>query len=315
MALTKVTSTGITDEAVTTAKLAATTVAAADIACNAVTTGKITDGTITASDLNATLDLSSKTVTLPLAATSPIDQNIALLGFKMAVNEGLTVFNLVDGVVDEFHDESGADEGEGSNDTYCASNDNYINLGSPIPYSAGFSSTAITEPDTSTTATNPSHRVGSAGEYTVPSGLTSLNIQVWGAGGGAGERYSSYGGGGGGYAEGTLAVTGEQVLYVEPGEGGRVGQSAMSGIGGRGGGHNGTDAGNSPTNENSGAGGGAGGSFVAENTFGAPMDTASNYGPGEAPEVMVVGGSGGGTGHGTTGSTNPGRGGGGGGGS
>ena len=29
--------------------------------------------------------------------------NTSLLGFKMAVNEGLTVFNLVDGVVDEFH--------------------------------------------------------------------------------------------------------------------------------------------------------------------------------------------------------------------
>ena len=37
----------------------------------------------------------------------------------MAVNEGLTVFNLVDGIVDEFHDESGTDEGEGSNDLYC----------------------------------------------------------------------------------------------------------------------------------------------------------------------------------------------------
>ena len=30
------------------------------------------------------------------------EQNIALLGFKMGVNEGLTVFNLVDGIVDEF---------------------------------------------------------------------------------------------------------------------------------------------------------------------------------------------------------------------
>ena len=46
--------------------------------------------------------------------------NISLLGFKMAVNEGLTVFNLIDGIVDEFHDESGTDESEGSNDLYCA---------------------------------------------------------------------------------------------------------------------------------------------------------------------------------------------------
>ena len=54
--------------------------------------------------------------------------DVALLGFKMAVNEGLTVYNLVDGVVDEFHDETGNDESESSNDTYCASNDNYINF-------------------------------------------------------------------------------------------------------------------------------------------------------------------------------------------
>mgnify|MGYP001371356016 FL=1 len=70
------------------------------------------------------------------------EQNIALLGFKMAVNEGLTVFNLVDGIVDEFHDESGTDEGEGSNDLYCTSNDNYINQSAAVPYSAGSSSSS-----------------------------------------------------------------------------------------------------------------------------------------------------------------------------
>ena len=65
--------------------------------------------------------------------------NIGLLGFKMAVNDSITVFNLVDGVVDEFHDESGTDEGEGSNDTYCSTNDNYINtVTTPSAISAGF---------------------------------------------------------------------------------------------------------------------------------------------------------------------------------
>src|SRR6056300_1963153 len=82
--------------------------------------------------------------------------NISLLGFKMAVNEGLTVFNLVDGVVDEFNDESGTDEAEGSNDTYCATSDFYQNTTvTPACISAGFSTTAITEPDTSTAGTNP----------------------------------------------------------------------------------------------------------------------------------------------------------------
>ena len=91
-------------------------------------------------------------------------QDIALLGFKMAVNEGLTVFNLVDGVVDEFHDESGNDESESSNDTYCSSNDNYINTSSTA-YSAGFGYNARTEPDTS----NPGTNTYSVGTYTVPS--------------------------------------------------------------------------------------------------------------------------------------------------
>ena len=80
------------------------------------------------------------------ATVGAVEQNIALLGFKMAVNDGLTVFNLVDGVVDEFHDESGTDEAEGSNDTYCASSDFYQNVTfSPFSFSAGFTTTATTE--------------------------------------------------------------------------------------------------------------------------------------------------------------------------
>ena len=57
-----------------------------------------------------------KTRLLASGKTEDNEFDISLLGFKMAVNENLTVFNLVDGVVDEFHDESGTDEAEGSND-------------------------------------------------------------------------------------------------------------------------------------------------------------------------------------------------------
>ena len=152
MALTKVTSTGIADDSVTSAKIASTTVATADIACSAVTSAKINDGTITASDLNSTLDLSSKTVTLPGSATSEVDQNIALLGFKMAVNEGLTVFNLVDGVVDEFHDESGTDEGEGSNDLYNSSDDYYVNSTSPTGSGSAVATNVFSNAFTATSA-------------------------------------------------------------------------------------------------------------------------------------------------------------------
>ena len=185
MALTKVTGKGITCSAVTEDKLGTSSVTTNKIGPNAVTSAKINNGSVTADDLASTLDLSSKTVTLPsdvvADAKRPVQDNIALLGFKMAVNDGLTVFNLIDGVVDEFNDESGTDEAEGTNDTYCASGDFYQNVTfTPACASAGFSTTAITEPDTSTTGTNPSYGSGTSGVFTVPSGMTSATIQVWG---------------------------------------------------------------------------------------------------------------------------------------
>ena len=80
---------------------------------------------ITSPNLASSLDLSSKSLTLPNSSLSPFAEdastqafNIGILGFKQAVNNGLTVFNLVDGVVDEFHDESGVDTPENSNATY-----------------------------------------------------------------------------------------------------------------------------------------------------------------------------------------------------
>jgi len=167
-----------------------------------------------------------KTRLLASGKTEDNEFNISLLGFKMAVNEGLTVFNLVDGVVDEFHDESGTDEGESSNDLYCASGDNYLNQTAAVAISAGFSTTAITEPQTSTAATNPTNGSGTLGAFTVPSGLTSVAIKVWGAGGSSSWDTPGYGdynntGGGGGFTSGTLAVTGSQVLRISAGEGGK----------------------------------------------------------------------------------------------
>ena len=293
MALSKIKGTGIADSSVTSAKITDGTIVNADVsACAAIAASKVS-GAVTTTEAGA------------------IEQNIGLLGFKMAVNDGLTVFNLVDGVVDEFHDESGTDEGEGSNDTYCSSNDNYINTSlSPAPFSAGFGHDAIggpgdgsvTESDTSTAHSNEegNYYDGNSGQtsphtpnyqsaptdqafgtFTVPTGMTSVDIQVWGAGGG-GSQDEGNGGGGGGYAEGTLAVTAGQVLYVNAGQGGKT-----SGPGGEpangdriayfGGGEGGFSNG----------GGGGGWSGIAS-------VTAENYDT--APETYIVAGSGGGGG-------------------
>src|SRR5210317_720824 len=162
MPISKVKSGSITDSAVTSAK----------INDSAVTSAKIQDGSIVNADINACAAIASSKLTVDTSALeTDINTNkfnISLLGFKMAVNEGLTVFNLVDGVVDEFNDESGTDEAEGSNDTYCATEDSYANYTvTPACASAGFTTSSITEPDTSVTQTNPGYSLGTAGSFTL----------------------------------------------------------------------------------------------------------------------------------------------------
>jgi hypothetical protein len=121
-----------------------------------------------------------------VAQTDTNTFNIGLLGFKMAVAEGLTIFNLKDGVVDEFNDESGIDTAENSNVTYDSSSDFYSG-------GTGFSSeTPPTQNIFSFTANGPH-------TYTVESGVTSVNVLVVGGGGGGGSGgYNAVKGGGAG---------------------------------------------------------------------------------------------------------------------
>jgi len=315
MPLTKVTGKGLNDSIVDSAKLGTSSVTETKIADSAVTSAKISDGVVSADDLSSslnlssktitlpsasvtaamlssTLDLSSKTVTLPLSATAALDQNIALLGFKMAITDGLTIFNLVDGVVDEFEDESGVDNSASTSLTYNSTDDYYINSTQPdgvsLNYSAGFSTTSITEPDTSVTGTNPALGTGTFGTFTVPSGLTSINVYAWGAGGNAyGSLPNGNIGGGGGFASGTLAVTPGQVMEIVVGEQGNINAPGPApGAYPLGGG------GSAASNNHSSSGGG--GSFIITNDEGFPA--LQNTSP-KAPQVFLGAGGGGGASH------------------
>jgi len=273
----------------------------AKFVADSVESSEINNGTVTGDDLASTLDISSKTVTLPNTGitaaqlsntldlssktlTLPDDSisfareqfNVALLGFKMAVTENLTVFNLLDGIVDEFHDESGTDEGEGSNDNYCASSDFYNNR-APAAISAGFTTTSITEADTSTAGTNPTYGSGGFGTFTVPSCLTATTVYAWGSGGGA---QGSGTGGGGGFMTGVLATTPGQAIKVVVGEGGHSGGSPGNGLGGGGSG-------------GSSQGGGGGGLSGAFNDSELAAWTDATHGL-SAPLIFGVAGSGGG---------------------
>jgi len=316
VAITKTTTTSIKDASVEEANINNCAATNTKLGADAVTSAKINNGTVTADDLASTLDLSSKTVTLPSDAVS-FDReynNIGLLGFKMAVNESLTVFNLVDGVVDEFNDESGTDEAEGSNDYYCGTSDFYQNISfSPVSISAGFTTTTITEPDTSSAGTNPGIGVGTGGSFTVPAGLTSANVKVWGAGGGGGGYAPAGGagpGGGGGFVSGNLAVTCGQTLGIFTAEGGEIGWQGSGGAGGGLWGNHPTQragydrGGGNPNAAGGYAGGGGGGGFVTTQTslgsqgalFSLPTSALIAGGGGGGGNPGADGGAGGGLG-------------------
>ena len=219
MAISKIKTNSISDSAVTSATIQDSAVTNAKIsACAAIAQSKVSGLATSLSNL-----CSSATSLTSLINTNQF--NIALLGFKMAITEGLTVFNLVDGIVDEFEDESGVDNSASTSLTYNSTDDYYVNSTQPdglsVPaVSAGFTTTSITEPETSLAGANPAAGKGLYGSFTVPSGVTSINTYVWGAGGASGSAPSGSGGGGGGFVSGTLAVTPSQVFAVSVGEGG-----------------------------------------------------------------------------------------------
>ena len=207
------------------------------IADNSIGSDEILDNTITNADISPQASISASKLNLPGSASDLLNGagafasanvaqadtntfNIGLLGFKMAVNDGLTIFNLKDGVVDEFNDESGIDTAENSNVSYDDSSDFYSG-------GSGFNnSTPPTQNIFSFTATGPH-------TYTVESGVTNVNVLVVGGGGGGGAGgYNATKGGGGGAGGliyypnypvtpgGTVAVTvgagGEGAGYMAP---------------------------------------------------------------------------------------------------
>ena len=142
----------------------------------------ITDGVITDAKISPSANITStKTEIATDLSDTNTPFNIGVLGFKHAVNEGLTVYNLVDGIVDEFHSEGGVDTSENSNANYDATSDFYENKASgPVP-----NTTEIT-----------SYTSGS-GNFTAEPTTTNVNVLVVG-GGGAGGGTNSDGAGGGG---------------------------------------------------------------------------------------------------------------------
>ena len=75
MPLTRITSKGIADSAVTEDKITNSSVSADKLSANSVNSGKIVDGAVAAGDLASTLDLSPKTVTLSASTVQALKQS------------------------------------------------------------------------------------------------------------------------------------------------------------------------------------------------------------------------------------------------
>ena len=148
----------------------------------------------------------SPTTSIPDSQISGVDTalindnafNIGLIGFQMAVRDGLTVFNLVDGVVDEFRDESGVDTTESSNqqfdnqESFLSTYSNFYSNGgvSPTPATTDIQAFWHSGGDFET-GTNES----TSHTYTAPPSASTVDLLVVGGGGGGGGRWYGPNGG------------------------------------------------------------------------------------------------------------------------
>jgi hypothetical protein len=165
----------------------------------AIAQSKLTE--VTAGDLASTLDLSSKTVTLPEGTITPhvtafddnsVKEDVAVLGFKIATSESLAKYNLVDQTIDAFEDATGVDAGSSTGEARDASN-----------YYSGKTTTSSTTGFTVT---------GGLQTFTVPAGVSSLEIKCWGASGNTADA------GNGGFSKGNLSTSSGTQYAVVVGE-------------------------------------------------------------------------------------------------
>ena len=251
MGETKVNNNMIQDGAIDSSKLAP----------NSISSANITDSSLVNTDISPSAAISVSKLSTPGSATDflkgdgsfgAVDTsaiatntfNIGILGFKMAVNDGLTIFNLIDGVVDEFHDETGVDTAENSATTnYDSSGDFYQNLSSTpgVAMHLGVEAVTFENPAHAPLITYTSQEAadgafGAQGSITFPSLTTSIEATMVGAGGGA---WGSHGGPGGS-VQATItnpSIAGASWDYIV-GEGGNSAlrpSTADAGFGGGGG--------------------------------------------------------------------------------
>ena len=272
--------------------MARTTIRTEDITADAVTAPKIASGAV------------------PEYDDSGIQDDIALIGFKVAANGSLAKYNLVDQTVDDFQDASGIDASASTNEIRNASN-----------YYIGGTAGTVTG------GTITTH-----GSYTVHTFLTGSNfitdvagtadILLVGGGGSSGGGHYNGGSGGGGGGGGVRALASQSVSAathaVVVGAGGTGAQygdngddstfsGSLTASGGGGGGFGTVDTSDSRDGL-AGASGGGGGIGQTAKSGGAGNTPSTTPAQGYAGGNAATGGAGGGGGAGEVGNAAPGSG-------
>ena len=175
-----------------------------------------------------------------------VQSNIAMLGFKVAVNGSLTRYNLVDQSIDEFYDTSGVDASASTNERRVASGSNFYYTGIATPTRTQDADATGVDGDytwfkwTDTSGTGSySANTAETGEYLVVAGGGGGGGDantVGGAGAGAGGLRTSYGStsGGGASAESDLSL-GSGVTYTMTVGAGGTGRTSQTDNGSNGG--------------------------------------------------------------------------------
>ena len=266
---------------------------------------KVTSGMVNPDPTNAS-NLSSGSV--PLAQlgnvdTTGLEDDVALLGFKVASNGSLAKYNLVDQTIDDFQDASGVDASASSNEIRNTSGKYYSGL-------IDNSLTGGTETSYEDSGTTYIVNTFTAnGDLVVPATTTISAIMVGGGGEGGGPAY-----GGGGAGGAVLHRTGYSVTAATYpmviGSGGTGGQgndggdtTGFSVTATGGGGGNTTNGGDGRDGANGGggdykSGGGNGGSGTSPTASGWTVYAGNDGGGGyySASPQAIIGGGGGGAG-------------------
>jgi len=203
---------------VTNAKIAASTIDVTSKITGVVPAANLGSGTASSSTYLAG-DSTYKTISE--YDDDKLQSNIALLGFKTAVNGSLAKYNLQDQIIDEYEDNSGIDTGNSTNE--------FLLSGAYVGQT-GTNPTGATSTDTSVAGYTTLVLSAASGNLVIGSS-GNVDVLVVGGGGSGGNSYAGGGGAGGLIYKAAHALTAQTYAWVTGAGGAGVTSNSVGNVG------------------------------------------------------------------------------------